>query len=848
MHKLEGSCQVYSSSIGYVPQQPWIQNKTLRENILFRRQHDDFYYDKVIEACALREDLNILSARDQTEIGERGINLSGGQKARVSLARAVYQRADLYILDDTLSAVDSHVGNHIFENVIGPQGVLKNTTRIFALNSMAFLKYCDRIVVMQDGKINEIGKYEELVSKSEGAFAEWMREYLKKMVEQQKSKESTIDGVDEATYRAEMDDVLKELVGSPSAGILIQRLSSTENERNFSHIYARQTSNLSITSTLSDRPLCQPHLTNVPQVGRLVDEEYMEVGKVSWTMYLEYIRAFGFKLALAFMVVLFGMSSTAETVANIWMAKWTSQLNHETAQTKYLAIYGISAIMNCIGIGIAGLIFSWGAFIASTRLHDTLVSSLLRSPMSFFDTTPMGRILNRLSNDIERADESLPLTLSFMCILLSVVFQCIVTIVIVIPPLLALAIPLFIFFVMLVRYYTATSVQLRRLVSKSWSLVTSYVQDSYLGADSVRIFNAVDRFQTQMRQMSDMTIECDHTEITSNRWIQVRLDLLTQTVVFGFIMIAIYLGDLHIISMGILALVITNGSTFSGFLGEIARCWKDSEMNVVCVERIKEYVENKHEAPWQIDIYKPPYNWPSTGTIVFKDFCLRYREDTDLVLKHLNFTVNGGEKMGIVGRTGAGKTSLTLALFRLIEPTDGTILIDGVDICRIGLHDLRHALTIIPQDPVLFCGSLRSNLDPFDEFTDEEIWLAVEQAHLKQFVVNFEEKLQYEISEGGSNLSVGQRQLVCLARALLRKNTKILVLDEATAAVDVETDRLIQDSIREYFNNCTILTIAHRLNTILDYDKILVMDAGEVRELDTPRNLLRFSSSKLEIA
>uniref|UniRef100_A0A914CXJ8 Uncharacterized protein n=2 Tax=Acrobeloides nanus TaxID=290746 RepID=A0A914CXJ8_9BILA len=837
MHKLEGETQVFTSSIGYVPQQPWIQNKTLRDNVLFQKPYDESYYNKTIESCALREDLKILTAADMTEIGERGINLSGGQKARVALARAVYQRADLYVLDDTLSAVDSHVGNHIFENVIGPNGLLKDTTRIFALNSIAFLKQCDRVVVMQDGHINEIGTYDELMSKTDGAFSEWMHEHLKKLVEQQKSKESVIDrDGSEDVHRAEMDDILKELSSSP-VNVLIRRFSSIENDRNFSPSYARQVSN---RSNISDHQVRQPHLTqNSPALeGQLIDEEFMEIGNVSWRMYVEYIRAFGFRKTLLYVSLLFFVSGALETLANIWLAKWTSDLEQDAKNPKNLIIYGTSSIINCVSLGTAGFIFAWGAFVASTKFHNSLVHSLLRSPMSFFDTTPLGRILNRLSNDIERIDEELSGTFAYVCFLLALVFQSVITIIIVIPELLIIAIPPIIVFIKLVRYYTATSVQIRRLVSKSWSLVTSYVQDAYVGADSLRVFNVVSRSKEQMRQMSDMTIETDHTEITCNRWVQVRLDLLTQVAVFGFIMIAIYLGDIRVISMGILALVITNGESFSGYWGEIARQWKDAEMNIVCVERINEYVNNKHEASWQIESRKPPYNWPTSGIITFKDLCLKYREDTDLVLKHLNFNVNGGEKIGIVGRTGAGKTSLTLALFRLIEPASGTIEIDGVDICQIGLHDLRRALTIIPQDPVLFCGTLRSNLDPFDEFTDDEVWLAIEQAHLKQFVVNFEEKLEYEINEGGSNLSVGQRQLVCLARALLRKNTKILVLDEATAAIDVETDRLIQESIREYFGHCTILTIAHRLNTILDYDKILAMDKGEVKELDTPRNLL----------
>uniref|UniRef100_A0AC34GT39 Uncharacterized protein n=1 Tax=Panagrolaimus sp. ES5 TaxID=591445 RepID=A0AC34GT39_9BILA len=387
------------------------------------------------------------------------------------------------------------------------------------------------------------------------------------------------------------------------------------------------------------------------------------------------------------------------------------------------------------------------------------------------------------------------------------------------------------------RYYTYTSVQIRRLCSAASSAVASHLQDSYVGVNTIRVFSVQDRFSNQMMKKEITAIEADLGELVCNKWIELRMSILTSIFTSILTAFAIYFGHIGYITAAAVGLVTSTGTMLRNLLGSIAKTVKSMEMSIVAVERVQEYVNNEHEAEW-ISTIPPPLNWPLNGNIIFKDFSLRYRPSTPLVLKRLNLEIKGGEKIGVVGRTGAGKTSLTMALFRMIEPSEGTILIDAIDYRSLGLHDLRKALTIIPQDPVLFCGKLRINLDPFENFADSEIWEAIEKAHLSKFVNEFPEKLEHEISEGGGNLSVGQRQLICLARAILRKKTKILILDEATASVDAETDFLIQESIRSQFSQCTILTIAHRLNTVMDYDKILVMDSGEIREYDSPKNLL----------
>ncbi|KAH7697850.1 multidrug resistance-associated protein 1-like protein, partial [Aphelenchoides avenae] len=445
--------------------------------------------------------------------------------------------------------------------------------------------------------------------------------------------------------------------------------------------------------------------------------------------------------------------------------------------------------------------------------------------------------------DIEVVDVNFPGGLAFTILFVSEALYCLLSVIFVLPVLLLAVIPVLVAFAFLFSYFNRSSVQFRRLASKSWSKLCAYTQDSYTGADSVRVFDSVNRFRDGLCRIIDNNAEAIYVEDIAKTWIQVRVDLISDLVVFAFIVFAVVMGNRQLVTLGVVALVIDSCITFCGYASGIARMWRDVEVEIVSIERVCEYIRNKHEAPWRYPTSRVPPSWPVHGRIVFQDLCLRYRPDDDLVLKSINLAVEGSQRVGVVGRTGAGKTSLTVALFRLVEPASGSILIDDVDIARLGLHELRRAITIIPQDPVLFCGTLRSNLDPFDEYTEDELWAAVRKAHMSDFVEAFEKKLDEEIAEGGSNMSVGQRQLVCLARALLRQGTKILVLDEATAAIDVATDALIQNAIRENFPHSTVLTVAHRLNTIMDYDKILVMEAGAVKEFDSPQALLSNTDS-----
>uniref|UniRef100_A0A914XPA2 ABC-type glutathione-S-conjugate transporter n=1 Tax=Plectus sambesii TaxID=2011161 RepID=A0A914XPA2_9BILA len=843
MYKINGRVLV-NGSICYVPQQAWIQNMTARENILFGSPFNQQRYDQVVEGCALLPDFAVLQAGDMTEIGEKGINLSGGQKARVSMARAVYQNNDIYLLDDPISAVDSHVARHLFTKVIGQSGILANKTRILVTHSLTHLKHVDRIIVMTDGRISEVGTYDQLI-KDSGAFAGILREYLAELIDRQKSEHSVPSGAD--LDDIEEDDALNAVLSDLTANDLSSLPSPTITRQS-----SRQptTHNISMCSDSGSARVEQEDRTLSSEgnpAGTLIEEEEVETGTVEWGVYGMYARAAGLATVTAYLLSIIVGGGGFEVASSFWLADWstdsTLQRNATHSTGERLAIYGVLGMSQALFVGISTFFVAIGSYTASKRMHGALVHNLMRCPMAFFDTTPLGRIINRISKDMDRADERLPQGLSYCIALSNDVLVSLIIIGVSTPVMIVGIIPIIIIFVLIYRYFVRVSRQMRRLSSTSFSFVCSHLQDSIAGVSSIRAFKAQDRFCNHMEKLNDTTINTYYHTLLSNRWIQVRTDFISNVLVLITALAAVYFGRYSTISAGILGLTVSYSLNITGYFGDLCRSWREVETNIVSIERIKEYSNKPTEADWESSVdKKPSANWPTRGSIKFNRYSLRYRSDTDLVLKQVSFEINGGEKVGIVGRTGAGKSSLTLALFRIVESAEGSIEIDGVDIASIGLHDLRNSLTIIPQDPVLFSGSLRMNLDPFGNYSDNELWTALERTHLKPFALESADKLDQIISEGGVNLSVGQRQLLCLARALLRK-TRVLVLDEATAAVDVQTDANIQATIREEFADCTILTIAHRLNTIMDYHRVIVLDAGQVREFDSPGVLIRDSHS-----
>eukprot|EP00073_Rattus_norvegicus_P040584 XP_008769161.1 PREDICTED: multidrug resistance-associated protein 4 isoform X1 [Rattus norvegicus] len=789
--------------IAYVSQQPWVFSGTVRSNILFGRKYEKERYEKVIKACALKKDLQLLEDGDLTVIGDRGATLSGGQKARVNLARAVYQDADIYLLDDPLSAVDAEVGKHLFQLCICQ--TLHEKITILVTHQLQYLKAASHILILKDGEMVQKGTYTE---------------FLK-------------SGVDFGSLLKKENE---EAEPSPVPG------TPTLRNRTFSEA--------SIWSQQSSRPSLKdgvPDAQDAENTQAAQPEESRSEGRIGFKAYKNYFSAGASWFFIIFLVLLNLMGQVFYVLQDWWLSHWanrqgalndTKNANGNVTGTLdlswYLGIYtGLTAVTVLFGIARSLLVF-YVLVNASQTLHNRMFESILKAPVLFFDRNPIGRILNRFSKDIGHMDDLLPLTfLDFIQTLLLVV-SVIAVAAAVIPWILIPLVPLSIIFVVLRRYFLETSRDVKRLESTTRSPVFSHLSSSLQGLWTIRAYKAEERCQELFDAHQDLHSEAWFLFLTTSRWFAVRLDAICAVfvivVAFGSLVLA------KTLDAGQVGLALSYSLTLMGMFQWSVRQSAEVENMMISVERVIEYTDLEKEAPWECR-KRPPPGWPHEGVIVFDNVNFTYSLDGPLVLKHLTALIKSREKVGIVGRTGAGKSSLISALFRLSEP-EGKIWIDKILTTEIGLHDLRKKMSIIPQEPVLFTGTMRKNLDPFNEHSDEELWKALEEVQLKEAIEDLPGKMDTELAESGSNFSVGQRQLVCLARAILKKN-RILIIDEATANVDPRTDELIQQKIREKFAQCTVLTIAHRLNTIIDSDKIMVLDSGRLREYDEPYVLLQ---------
>uniref|UniRef100_A0A8C7Y8B6 Multidrug resistance-associated protein 4 n=1 Tax=Oryzias sinensis TaxID=183150 RepID=A0A8C7Y8B6_9TELE len=739
----------------YTSQQPWILPGTIRSNILFGKELDPKKYDRVLRACALKRDIELLPGGDLAMVGDRGTNLSGGQKARVSLARAVYQDADIYLLDDPLSAVDAEVGRHLFQQCIC--GLLRKKPRILVTHQLQYLKVADQIVVLK-----------EVCTHFRVSF---------------------VCVIKESCYEIHIRE------GFSTQRTFTQFLSAFLF---LLHLYFKYCCKIYVDTL------------HLKEVHPKEEENRME-GNVGLCMYVKYFMA-GAHFSILLVLILLNL------LAHVSLHSF---------------IYSLTATSVVFGF-LRTLVFFNVLVSSAQKLHNSMFNAIIRTSLRFFDANPIGRILNRFSKDIGYLDSLLPWTfVDFTQVILQVI-GVIAVAAIIIPWILIPIVPLLGVFLFLRHYFLQTSRDIKRLESTTRSPVFSHLSSTLQGLSTIRAFRVQERFQQMFDEYQDLHSEAWFLFLTTSRWFAVRLDVICSVFVTITAFGCLYLKEG--LEPGAVGLALTYAVTLTGMFQWGVRQSAEIENMMTSVERVVEYAELESEAQWETD-FQPPEDWPQTGTVTFDRVNFSYSVSEPLVLKDLSVTFASKEKVGIVGRTGAGKSSLVSALFRLAEP-EGKITIDGFLTSEIGLHPLRQKMSIIPQDPVLFTGTMRKNLDPFRQHTDEDLWNALQEVEMKAVVEDLPNKLEAVLTESGSNFSVGQRQLVCLARAILRKN-RILILDETTANVDPRTDSLIQQTIRDKFQDCTVLTIAHRLNTIIDCDKILVLDAGQMQEYDEPYVLLQ---------
>ncbi|KAL7751433.1 hypothetical protein RI367_003293 [Sorochytrium milnesiophthora] len=781
MAKLSGRV-VLNGSVAYCAQQPWIFNGSLRENILFSSAFDEAKYQTVLHACSLVTDLEILVNGDRTLIGDKGVNLSGGQKARVALARAVYANADVYLLDDCLSAVDAHVDKHIFSALFGPSGLLRSKTVVLVTHGVHHLSHCDRVVALKDGRVAEEGTFADLMAADS---------VVRALVEEFTSDAS--DSSQQATTNAPAGAE----VGLPAAQADLAKVSAAADD-----------------DTLS--------------------------GTVTWDVYRYYLNALS-KPGIAVLVSVCVMMAVAQAGENLWMTHITELIGsgRDVPLGQYLGIYGAITVVEilflCASIAVT---MTWLSIRASSTIHTHILKRVFRAPMSWFDTTPSGRIINRFSTDISALDEIIPISASAVVIMTVLSLSSTALVGVSTPPALIFAAVLGVVLVFIGRFYLAASRELTRLDSNSTSPLYQQFTETVDGIVTIRAFQRMDQFQNTLIEKVNRNSQARYMANVSGRWLTVYLSVTCAIVMLAVSLFSV--GAAGTKSGAYVGLGLVQAQTLIGMLNGLIVLLSTFETQMVSVERLKQYGEVPQEAAEHGGNIAP--EWPSVGDVSFNGYSVTYKPGLEPALKDLRVQIHGGQKIGICGRTGSGKSTITLSLFRIIEALQGSIVIDGQDISAIGLTDLRSRMTIIPQDPVLFQGTVRENLDPLGAHDDASLWRALEQTSLAEYVRGLEDKLDAAIDSGGSNLSGGQKQLLTLATALLRKR-KVVILDEATSSTDMETDALVQRTIRSEFKDCTVLTIAHRIATIMDSDRILVLDQGRVAEFDHPAKLLQDSDS-----
>ncbi|GBG25519.1 ABC transporter ATP-binding protein [Hondaea fermentalgiana] len=854
--------------IAYAPQQPWIISATIRENILFGNAMESARYKEVIKACSLRSDLKLFPEGDMAFIGERGLNLSGGQKARISLARAVYADADIVLLDNPLSAVDSHVGAAIFKNCIcGP--LLKGKTLIWVTNQLDKIKDLDNIIVLHEGRIVAQGKFpavesavrkylrtEDHESSGSGAAQTTQDDSNALTTSSPPTSQGETPGTDEQRLSVLEDPAHPELSEEERAAI--------EEEAESAELETLRLASTLTTGSLDNRVFDE---SDVAANNPLYAKEQEAVGTLKFSVLVWFVRAAGsFLFTFAFSVYILYLFTP---VFSQYILQWWTDEVLACYQTgppcegrgdyfwyyMYLMLFVVGIVM----VIFAGFFIARARVASSRRIHDDLLRATFASGITdFFDVVPMGRILNRFSKDITTIDVNLSQMLMFGVATLGFTLAAFLGLILGTSGLFGIVVlPCIGAYALVYRYTRKSAIQLQRLESTSRSPIYSQFSEVLNGLKTVRAFQQETRFKLRNRDALESNMRAFFlVRVVLPSWLMVAVNIFG-VFITGFTTLFILTTDL--IAAGQAALALTYAITITQTLNATTMVNTEMEVMMNSVERIKKFVDDAvvedpilRDAPLlalqdvdganALDVRVASDlddQWPSSGRIEMQGLVIGYRKGPD-VLHGVSLTIEPGEKIGVCGRTGSGKSTLLSALLRIVEPRAGTIVVDGVDIRNITLEQLRSRMAIIPQDPVCFIGTIRLNLDPFEDHSDEAINECLRQVQLEQWVG----KLDTPVAEGGENISVGQRQMICFGRAILRQ-TKVLLVDEATAHLDAGTDDLIQKMVREVFRERTTITIAHRLQTILDSTRILVMENGLIGEFDTPDVLTADPDSRL---
>ena len=775
---------IVNGKISYVGQEAWIQNNTVQNNILFYQPYNAEKYQKILNLCELNQDLNSLSGGDLTEIGEKGVNLSGGQKARISLARAMYCDNDIYIMDDPISALDAHVGKNIMHNCI--IGYLKGKTRILATHALQYTSFADRIYYMEKGEIKWEGTYQELVEQK--FYSEFAEKIKSKIKEEKESEKDT-------------------------------NLTNDKTKKIF------QNKEISL---------------NKGTIQRITKDEGKEVGKINkkvFISYFSYIGGMNFCLALLFTLLSW---QGLRIMSDLWLGYW-SEHQGERSNTFFFIIYGITAMGGSLFNYLRTRVITSGSINCSTKLHNQMIISLIKAPINLFhDTVPKGQIFNRLSKDLPTVDTYtmywfMTLT-AFGSSFLGAVFVCSLY-----EKECLIFLPLFaIICWFLYRFYINCSRELNRIEGVLNSPILNLVNETIPGTATIRAYNLQDKYIELFQNKVDEHYKLLYYINGTGQWYLLCLNLLSM--IFLTYMVVMTLMHKTKFTPRIIGIILTYSLVLQEDMIEFLSSFSNFENTMTKMERSLSYTKIISERSQTLTSDLALRDWPSKGEILFENYNVKYRNDTEIVLKNINFHLKPGEHLGIVGRTGSGKSTISLCLFRILEAFSGKIYIDGVDISKVGLKKLRESLTIIPQDSTLMDGTLRYNIDPVGNYTDKEITEVMKKIGFDYIISLNREGLDQKISENGSNLSIGEKQLICITRAILRKS-KIIVLDEATASIDYKTEEIIQKALNEVLNSSTMISIAHRIKTVMNADKILVLEDGKIIEFDTPNNLLNNKNS-----